>query len=92
MLSKSRGQLLRVAAVLHVLFEVGNNTLGEPSSNIISDEAVKAAINFIEVTCQQTAYIAGRGTVKDEIKRFKSGKLAELYTLCYPFVVKLLLH
>ena len=71
LLSKSRGHVLRLAGVLHILFRVGAD---ESPTNAISDKAVKAAINFVEVSCQQTAYIAGRGIIDGEIERFKCGK------------------
>ena len=86
MLSKSRGQVLRLAGVLHALFSLGRDTYVESvglgseddgsdgRNDIISDEAVKAAIDFCEVACQQTAYIGGRGCIKDEILRMKSRK------------------
>lgn len=90
MLSKSRGQVLRLAGILHILFSLGGNTYGdavslgneedgseegeEGGSDVISDEAVKAAIDFCEVACQQTAYIGGRGCIKEEIMRLKSSK------------------
>ena len=64
MLSKSRGQVLRLAAFFNILFTLGN---GHPTDDV-SDEAVKAAINFVKVTCQQTSYIAGRGVLEDEIQ------------------------
>ena len=58
MLSKSRGQVLRLAGVLHVLFSLGRDTYAESvglgseedgsdgQNDITSDEAVKAAIDF----------------------------------------------
>lgn len=61
MLSKSRGQVLRLAAILHVLFSLGSD---EPTDDIVSEDAVKAAIDFVNMACQQAAYIAGRGTKK----------------------------
>ena len=72
MLSKSRGHVLRVAAVLHVLFhykETSDYTIPEE----ITESAVEAATNFVMVSCQQTAYIAGRGSLTEEVERFKSG-------------------
>ena len=62
MLSKSKGQTLRVAASLHVLFQLG----------IISEEAVSAAINFVQLCCQQTAYMAGRGDIMEEVQTIKA--------------------
>ena len=46
MLSKSRGQILRVAAVLHVLFHL-DTPLIIPEA--ISDQALLAAQNFVEL-------------------------------------------
>lgn len=80
MLSKSKGQVLRVAAILHVLFYLGKDGEDEDdlhedkgekdgvdaiyrdAGNIdseISEKALKAAINFVSLCCQQTAFIAG---------------------------------
>ena len=52
MLSKSRGQVLHLAAVLHMLFTLGTNQL---TDDIVSEAAVKAAINYVQVVCQQAA-------------------------------------
>ena len=71
MLSKSRGQVLRVAAVLHVLFCFGKDTLDVPDT--VTDAAVTAITNFIQVACQQTAYIAGRGLLSEEVQKFSNG-------------------
>ena len=68
MLSKSKGQILRVAASFHILFQLPNgvhdvddadHTLnGECDDNaIIADSAIIAAIAFVTLCCQQTAYI-----------------------------------
>ena len=105
MLSKSKGQVLRIAAALHVLFHIkikdsketdtqdnydgengeqeieeqeidqgngeqeidqGNGDLEVPS--MISESAIKAAINFVSLCCQQTAYMTGRDNIKEEVK------------------------
>lgn len=66
-LSKSRGQVLRVAAVLHTLFSIENENMNVPDE--VSDTALKAAVDFVCVSCQQTAYIAGRGLIDEEIER-----------------------
>lgn len=58
MLSKSTGQILRVSVALHVLFHMENE---DPLPDTVSQAAIEAAINFVEVCCQQTAYIAGQG-------------------------------
>ena len=73
MLSKSRGHVLRTAAILHVLFCYGNDTLDIP--DVVSESAIRAATDFIKTSCQQIAYIAGRGLLADEIEKYKSGKL-----------------
>ena len=64
MLSKSMGQLLRVSVAMHVLFHIDKE---EPLSSIVSDIAIEAAINFVEVCCQHTAYITGRGLINQEL-------------------------
>jgi hypothetical protein len=62
MLSKSMGQILRVGLGLHVLFHLEDEP-GTLLSENISELAIDAAIDFVEVCCQQTAFIAGRGTI-----------------------------
>lgn len=69
MLSKSRGQVLRVATVLHVLF----NPEASPLPDQISDAAVKAAVNLVKVANQQTAYMAGRKTLEEELEKCRTG-------------------
>ena len=63
MLSKSKGQNLRVAATFHVLFTLSSEI--EISSEI-SEEAIAASIKFVQLCCQQTAHMAGRGNIKDK--------------------------
>ena len=96
MLSKSRGLVVRLAAVLHILFSAFDSSavpedevqaamaLGEETPTdgvitIVSEGAVKAAINFILVSCQQTAFCAGRGTFEEELLKFSSGKSACMF-------------
>ncbi len=64
LLSKSRGHVLRIAAVIHILgfIESPDNVPME-----ISENAVKAAINIVKHSCQQTAFIAGRQNLEEEI-------------------------
>ena len=71
MLSKSKGQILRVAATFHVLFHIDNPREVTPQ---ISEEAIAAAITFVGMCCQQTAYIAGRQNIKEEITVIKASK------------------
>ena len=65
MLSKSKGQVLRVAAAFHVLFSMGTK---EGILESISEEAVVAAIDFVGLCLQQAAFIAGRGEIAEEIQ------------------------
>ena len=40
----------------------------------ITEDALKAAINFVQVCCQHTAYITGRQTIENEIKKYKQSR------------------
>jgi hypothetical protein len=42
-------------------------------SNIVSKKAMKAAIDFVQVCCQHTAHIAGRGSIADELTLIENG-------------------
>jgi hypothetical protein len=55
---------------MHVLFSEGQEVSME-----ISKEAILAAICFVQLCCQQTAFMAGRGDITQEIEIFKSSKL-----------------
>ena len=63
MLSKSRGQYLRVAATLHVLFNWKTHI---PTS--ISSEVLKAADSFVIMCVQHASYLAGRGELSEAIE------------------------
>lgn len=65
MLSKSKGQILRVAAVLQVLFHV-DNPHNIPAK--VGEDAMKAAISFVDLCIQHAAYITGRGRIQDEVE------------------------
>jgi len=75
MLSKSKGQILRVAATFHVLFHLKSP---EDVPTQISEEAMAAAITFVGMCCQQTAYIAGRGDIREEIRIIKASQWLSL--------------
>lgn len=66
MLSKSKGQILRVATVLHVLFSMETP---DSISNVLSEQSVKAAENFVDVCFQHAAFLGGRGQIQEEIRR-----------------------
>ena len=53
MLSKSRGQILRVAATMHILFQL-DTPLTIPST--MSEDTLKAAQSFVEL-CNEHANI-----------------------------------
>ena len=65
MLLKAKGQILRIRATLHVLLHW--ETPHSISSNI-SVDALKAAINFVHLSIQHAAYLAGRGDVEKAIQ------------------------
>lgn len=71
MLSKSKGQILRVAAVLHILFQVNEDKDDTPYH--ISSEALCAAIDFVQTSIQHSAYIANRHSISEEIELAESG-------------------
>ena len=51
----------------------------------ISDQAIEAAIDFVDVCGQHTAYITGRGDITIEVEHFNAGKhevSVLLYILC----------
>ena len=77
LLSKSKGQILRVSATLHVLFHI-NSPLA--ISEELSDEAIRAAINLVDVCIQHAAFLAGRGDVGDKIEELAKGTCTYMYT------------
>ena len=68
MLSKSRGQVLRVAATLHALFYV--ETPQQLPADI-SNEAIVAAVNFVEICNQHVAFLSGMGDIDSYITSLK---------------------
>ena len=68
-LSKSRGQILRVAAVLHVLFHL-DTPLNIPEA--ISDQALLAAQNFVELCNQYMTFLAGRREIAEAIDNIQN--------------------
>ena len=55
---------------LHVLFH-RQNPLKIPVT--LSEEAVKAAENFVELCVQHAAYLAGRGAIEEAIQAMHPG-------------------
>ena len=73
MLSKSCGQVLRISTIFHMLFSIENEQ--EPLSSEVSEVAVKAAVNFVQTACQQTAFVAGKGFIQEEVQTYKTGMI-----------------
>ena len=76
MLSKAKGQVLRTAAAMSVLFSDSLDDDGtivvSSVHSTISTRPILAAENFVDMCCQHAAYIAGRGKLEDEINRLTS--------------------
>ena len=70
MLSKSLGQILSVSAAMHVLFHMDSE---EPLPDMITESAIEAAIDFVEVCCQHTAYLTGCGDINQEVDIMQTG-------------------
>ena len=68
MLAKSKGQVLRLAVVFHVLFGWENP---QAISEDVSDVALQAAITFVNVCMQHAAFLAGRGKIVEEIEKLQ---------------------
>ena len=73
MISKSLGQILRVSGVMHVLFSLEEDSVDDT----VTVAAINAAIHFVEVCCQQTAYIAGQGELEKELSMLMEGTSAK---------------
>jgi hypothetical protein len=63
-----------------MLFSI-NNESEENLSTEVSEAALKAAVDFLKLACQQTAYMAGRGTLSEELEKFRTGEFAYLNIL-----------
>ena len=63
------GQILRVSAAMHILFNVGSDDIPEN----ITQKAINAAIDFVEVCCQHTAFITGRGNIDEQLHDLDTG-------------------
>ena len=68
MLSKSRGHVLRLAATMHVLFHL-ETPLSIPET--ISEQALKAAQEFVEVCNQHVFFLSGRGDITEAIENLQ---------------------
>lgn len=66
MLSKFKGQILRTAAVMHVLFHMET-----PTS--IPTEISEAAVKAVDYCLQHAAFLGGRGDFKTAVDSFQQG-------------------
>jgi len=100
MLSKSKGQILRVSAVLHVLFHIhlpdatdceeSNDESSNSISTNISNDALSAAIDFVGTSIQHAAYIAGKGDIKNEATKVTQPKsMSEVVHTLYLYTIKI---
>ena len=69
MLSKSKGLILRVAAVIHAAFHLESP---HEIPKEISQEVLEAAQDF-DMCCQHAAFMAGRGEIADVIQQLQTG-------------------
>lgn len=70
MLSKSKGQIIRVSAAFHALFHL-HNPGAIPKE--ISNEAILGATDFVDMCTQHVAFMAGRGEITEHIARLIAG-------------------
>ena len=47
----------------------------------ITPEAMKAAINFVDVCCQHTAYVTGQQTIENEVKKYQQSKYSQEFII-----------
>lgn len=71
MLGKSSGLTLRVAAVMHVAFHLKSP---HDIPKQISQQALEAALDFVDVCCKHAAFMAGREEMVDLIQQLQTGK------------------
>ena len=84
MLSKSKGQVLHVAAVMHVLSHMATP---DDIPRDISEAAVRAADTFVDYCLQHAAYLGGEASSKRQWKRY----IMVCYT-CLNHLLKFLLY
>ena len=76
-MSKAKGQILRVAACIHILVadykdhekDEHFKPESKPVPTEISNYAITAAENFVMTCCQHCSFLSGRGDISKEIKR-----------------------
>jgi len=78
MLSKAKGEILQVAACIHVLFADDDKKEifipeAKQTPSVISDSAIIAAEDFVKTCCQHCLYLCGEGSIENEIRRCSGG-------------------
>lgn len=84
LLSKSKGLILRMTGCLHCLFQLDsfNDAFSwgesdfEPST-VVTDSAVKAAVNFVATCINHTLYLCGRNSSAEEVRMLHRMTLLE---------------
>ena len=65
---------------------LGTPLIEEPLPKVVSEAAIMTAINFVEVCCQHTAYISGRGSIDHELELIETGdNLIEYINLVHAY-------
>jgi len=89
MLSKAKGQILRVSACLSMLYTCTDDQQPWTIPLVIQDEVIMIAEDFVDVCCQHAAYLAGReDTIEKEIE--KTVKLYEKHSGMTPGMYKIM--
>jgi len=70
-LSKQKGQALRVAAVMNAMFSLDCNCTLETT---LSEDAVKAAINFVQVCADHASLLSGRRNLAEIVAGVDTSK------------------
>ena len=76
MLAKAKGQILRVAACLQMLFcdEDGPEVPATMQENIpmeIGEKAVLAAQNYVDICCQHVCFLARNKTIEEVVQHYE---------------------
>lgn len=87
MLAKAKGQILRVAACLQMLFcdEAGPEetiTIIEPIPKVIREDAIVAAQNYVDVCCEHVSFLTRKKSVEEVMQRYTESKNSHML-LCY---------
>lgn len=67
--SKSKGHILRIAAIFHQLFCIRLNERNDTPSKELSSDAIKAAIDFVTLCGEQAALMVGRKGASTPLSR-----------------------